>query len=189
MCLQKTEPAGFCPSAGWYSDMTEKKKTFVLTDRGLLVLLRFMTVLMLPLVTTAVLSMLRLLTAGGGGAFWDVSCLLLTFLVWTGAVVCTKTRFMGDYMPKTGLVLSAMLTGSVVLYALSYAMEQEAISFRAGLWAIGRLLGAPVSVSAGGMQILCGGSTEGAAILLTCALYLAVSLTAALPWRGGGVRK
>ncbi|MBR5445997.1 MAG: hypothetical protein IKV57_07735 [Clostridia bacterium] len=165
--------------------MTEKKKTFVLTEQGLMSLLRFMTLLMLPLVTTAVLSMLNLLTAGRSGDFWNVCCLLLTFFSWTGAVVCTKTRYMGNYMPKTGLVLSAMLTGSVLLYALAYAMENEALSFRAGFWALGRLLGAPVSVSAGGMQVLFGGITEGAAILLTCALYLAVSLTAALPWRGG----
>jgi len=125
------------------------------------------------------------LTYGRSSAFPDVCCLLVTFLSWTGAVICTKTRFMGNYMPKTGLVLSAMLTGSVLLYALSYAMEQEALSFRAGLWALGRLLGAPVAVSSGGIQVLFGGITEGAAILLTCALYLALSLTAALPWKGG----
>ena len=166
--------------------MTEKnRKTFEITEQGLTILLRFMTVLMLPMVLTAVLSMLRLLTYGKGGAFWDICCLFMTFLAWTGAVVCTKTRFMGSFMPKTGLVLSAMLTGSVLLYAVSYAMEQEAISFQAGLWALGRLLGAPVDVSAGGIRVLLGGITEGSAILLTCALYLAVSLAAALPWKGG----
>ncbi|MBR4961879.1 MAG: hypothetical protein IKY52_13365 [Clostridia bacterium] len=166
----------------------ENRKIFAVTEQGLMVVLRFMTVLMLPMVTTAVLSMLGLLTYGRNSAFLDVCCLLVNFLVWAGAVVCTKTRFMGNYMPKTGLVLSAMLTGSVLFYALSYAMEQEALSFRAEFWALGRLLGAPVAVSSGGIRVLFGGITEGAAILLTCALYLAVSLAAALPWKGGRIR-
>ena len=59
--------------------MTEKnRKTFEITEQGLTILLRFMTVLMLPMVLTAVLSMLRLLTYGKGGAFWDISCLFMT---------------------------------------------------------------------------------------------------------------
>ena len=147
--------------------------------RALTDLLCAMTVLLVPVTLTAVLSTFSLF-AGNTGSVWAVCCTLLTVLCWTGAVVCTKTRFLGKPMPKTGLVLSAVLTLSVLFYALAFAMEKEAIGFRPALWALGRLLGAPAAVSAEGVGILFGGVMEGTAAMLTCAVYLVIALVAAI---------
>lgn len=160
------------------NEKTMQKKT--LSVRGLTDLLCSLTVLMLPVVLTAVLSTCSLF-AGNAGRGWDVCvCLLVTFC-WAGAVVCTKTRLFGSPMPRTGLVLSAVLTLSVLFYALAFVMEQEAIGFRPALWALGRLLGAPAAVSAEGVGVLFGGVMEGTAAMLTCAVYLVIALAAAIP--------
>lgn len=91
-------------------------------------------------------------------------------------------------MPKTGLVLSAMLFFAVLFYVLAFAMEQEVIGFSGVLWAMGRLLGAPAAVSADGMQTLLGAET-GTAAMLTSGVYLAVSFFAALPGKTSGKRR
>lgn len=151
--------------------------------RHLTDLLCSLTVLMVPVTLTAVLSTGSLL-AGNAGDGWAVCCFLMTALVWAGAVVCTKTRFLGKPMPKTGLVLSAALTLSVLFYTLAFAMEMEVIGFRTALWALGRLIGAPAAVSVRGAGILFGGVMEGTAAMLTCAVYLVIALAAAIPVRG-----
>lgn len=162
--------------------MTGKKTKQGLSLGVLTELLAGLTVLLYPMVVTAVLSMLQTLTAekGGGTKGLDVFCLLLTAAVWLGAALLTKTRLMGRPMPKTGLVLAALLFFSVLFYALSFAMEQEVIGFSGVLWAMGRLFGAPAAVSVDGMQAILGAET-GTAAMLSCGVYLAVSFTAAFP--------
>ncbi len=167
--------------------MTAKKssRTTGLSEKKLLVLIRSMTVLLVPFVTTAVLAMLRLLTGTGDAApVWDVLCLVLALAAWCGAIYCARVGILGAKLPKTALVISGCLLASVLLYALAFAMEKEIFSFHAGVWAMGRLLGAPASVSAGGMRVLLGGAEEGTAAMLSGAVWLAVSFAAALPIRG-----
>jgi len=166
--------------------MTGKKTGRHLSQNALTALTGSLTVLLYPMVVTAVLSMLQTLAAekGGGGKGLDVFCMLLTAAVWLGAALLTKTRWMGRAMPKTGLVLGAMLLLSVLFYVLAFAMEQEVIGFSGVLWALGRLFGAPAAVSADGMQALLGSET-GTAAMLSCGVYLAVSFAAALPMGKG----
>lgn len=165
--------------------MTGKKTKQGLSLRSLTELLAGLTVLLYPMVVTAVLSMLQTLAAekGGGGKGLDVFCMLLTAAVWLGAALLTKTRWMGRALPKTGLVLSGMLFFTVLFYVLAFAMEQEVIGFSGVLWAFCRLLGAPVAVSVDGMQALLG-AEPGTSAMLTCGVYLAVSFAAALPGKG-----
>ena len=167
--------------------MTGKKTGRHLSQNALTALTCSLTVLLYPMVVTAVLSMLQTLAAekGGGGKGLDVFCMLLTAAVWLGAALLTKTRWMGRAMPKTGLVLGAMLLLSVLFYVLAFAMEQEVIGFSGVLWALGRLFGAPAAVSADGMQALLGAET-GTAAMLSCGVYLAVSFAAAFPGRESG---
>ncbi len=161
--------------SGWMMDLSEKK---------LLALIRSMTVLLVPFVITSVLAMLRLLTGTDDAApVWDVFCLVLALTTWSGAIFCARKGILGARMPKTALVISGCLLASVLLYALSFAMEKEIFTFHAGVWAIGRLLGAPASVSAGGIQVLLGGVEEGTAAMLSGAVWLVVSFAAALPIR------
>ena len=162
--------------------MTGKKTTGRLSLRDLTELLCSLTVLLYPMAATAVLSMLQTLAIekGGGSKGLDIFCMLLTAAVWLGAALLTKTRLFGRPMPKTGLVLAAVLFFAVLFYVLAFAMEQEVIGFSGVLWALGRLFGAPVAVSAGGMQAILG-AEPGTAAMLTCGVYLAVSFTAALP--------
>lgn len=163
----------------------QKPKTI---SRGALIdLLRSFTVLLLPVAVSAVVSMLRLLTEEQiSSDGWDICCFVFLLLCWTGAVVCTRTRLLGCPLPKTGLVLAAMLTLSVCFYALAFAMEQEIFSFRPALWALGRLLGGPVSASADGLQAMLG-VMDGTAAMLTGGVYLAIALAAAVP--AGGKKK
>ncbi|MBQ8401996.1 MAG: hypothetical protein IJX14_08705, partial [Clostridia bacterium] len=146
--------------------------------------------LLIPMVITAVLSMLQALAAeqtGRAGGL-DVFCMLFAVLVWLGAAVLTKTRLFGRPMPKTGLTLAGMLLLSVLFYVLAFAMEQEVIGFSPVIWAMGRLFGAPAAVSADGVQVLLDTET-GTAAMLSCGVYLAVSFAAALPVRAGSAGK
>ncbi len=165
--------------------MTGKKTKQGLSLRSLTELLAGLTVLLYPMVVTAVLSMLQTLAAekGGGGKGLDMFCMLLTAAVWLGAALLTKTRWMGRALPKTGLVLSGLLFFAVLFYVLAFAMEQEVIGFSGVLWAFCRLLGAPAAVSVDGMQALLG-AEPGTSAMLTCGVYLAVSFAAALPGKG-----
>ena len=167
--------------------MTGKKTKQGLSLRSMTELLAGLTVLLYPMVVTAVLSMLQTLAAekGGGGKGLDVFCMLLTAAVWLGAALLTKTRWMGRPMPKNGLVLAAVLFFAVLFYVLAFAMEQEVIGFSGVLWALGRLFGAPAAVSVGGMQALLGTET-GTSAMLTCGVYLSVSFTAAFPGKESG---
>ncbi len=161
------------------------KKTVRLTEQKLISLLRSLTVLMLPIVTTSVLSMLQLLTSATVPLpVWDVCCLVLTLSAWLLAIVVTRAGLLGAKMPKTALIISGCLLCSVLLYALAFAMEKEVLPFLAPFWAFGRLIGAPAAVSAGGMQVLLVVATEGTAAMLSGGLWLVVSFVAALPLRG-----
>lgn len=162
--------------------MTEKRIKGKMTQRAFAELLCSLTVLLYPMVATAVLSVLQTLAAekGGDSGGLDMCCMLFAVLSWLGAAVLTKIRLLGKNMPKTGLVLAGMLFFSVLFYVLAFAMEQEVIGFSGVLWAVGRLLGAPVAVSVDGMQTMLGAET-GTAAMLTCGMYLAVSFAAALP--------
>lgn len=170
--------------------MTGKKTGRRLSSGELTELLGSLTVLLYPMVVTAVLSMLQTLAAekSGGGKGLDLFCMLLTAAVWLGAALLTKTRWMGRPMPGTGLVLAGMLFMAVLFYALAFAMEQEVIGFSGVLWALGRLFGAPAAVSADGMQALLGTET-GTAAMLACGVYLAVSFLAAFPGKTFGKRR
>ena len=161
------------------------RKTGRISQRTLTDLLRGAAVVMLPLTVTAVLSMLRLLTADTVRSDgWDVCCLVLTAMALLWAVICIKTRLLGKPMPNTGLVLSGMLLLSVPAFVLAYAMEKEIFGFHAGLWALGRLFGSPAAVSADGMEVILSGVPEGSAAMLAGGLYLLISLAAAVPVRG-----
>lgn len=162
--------------------MTGKKIERKITMRTLTELLCTLTVLLYPMVATAVLSMLQaLLTeADGLSGGWGVCCMLLTVLAWLGAAVVTKTRLFGRPMPKTGLLLAGMLFFSVLFYTLAFVMENEVIGFSPAVWAMGRLFGAPAAVSAYGIETLLQ-AEPGTAAMLSCGVYLAVSFAAALP--------
>jgi len=145
-------------------------------------ILKTAAVVLLPVTVTSVLSTARQLI--GPGAGWDVFCLVLAVLAWCGAAVLIRLPVRGlGPMPKTGLLLSGLLVASVLLYTVSFAMEQNVLGLQTGIWALGRLFGGPAAVSAAGMGVLLGGAEPGAAAMLSCGIYLLIALTAALPFR------
>ncbi len=158
-------------------------KNFIrLTEKKLFSLLRALTVLLIPFVTTAVLAMLQLLTGTDESMpFWDICSMVLALVPWLGAVLAARGGLLGDKMPKTALVLSGCLLLSVLFYALSFAMEKEILTFHAAIWAIGRLIGTPAYVTTGGIGLLFGGVEEGTGAMLSGGLWLVVSLIAVLP--------
>lgn len=109
-------------------------------------------------------------------------CTVVVVLLWLVTAVVTKlrTRLFHGPMPKTGLVLSGLLTVSVLFYMLGFAMEQDVLTLVEGVWAVCRLLGIPVSVSVGGVQAMLACET-GTAAMLTCGVYLLIGFVAAFP--------
>lgn len=157
------------------------RMTQVTTFLCALLLLLCPTLITVGLAMLEVLVLEQLETMPAGLGYF---CTVVVVLLWLATAVVTKlrlrTRLFYGPMPKTGLVLSGLLTVSVLFYVLGFAMEQDVLTLVEGVWAVCRLFGIPVSVSVGGVQAML--SCEiGTAAMLTCGIYLLTGLIAAFP--------